>query len=448
MTGIGIILIAINIVALCIWMFENTGPIHEQRELEIVAESIIKEKGSYSATEECKQIIDEKYAFAMLIDENGNVVWNRNLPDDVPRHYTLSEVAGFSRWYLKDYPVGVWRNETGIVVLGSPKGSYWKYNLEYDMNSIRRLPQYGIYFLGINGLLNFLLALGLGLILYKSLKPLASGIEKLSKREETDLATTGVLGDLSEKINITSERLKKQDELLQKRDYARLNWIRGISHDIRTPLSMIMGYAAQIEEDESLGYQSREQAMIIKRQSTKIRDLVNDLNLASKLEYDMQPIKIDKIYPAEIIRHIAASFLNDQIGEKNSIELDISDTAQGSCMMGDTTLLGRALTNIIINSVKHNLDGVEITISARCIRNYYEICVEDNGQGVTKEKLAKLCTPHKHTLEDDNQELPHGMGLLIVEKIIDAHRGQWYILSEEGKGFSYIIQIPLSKSHL
>ena len=62
-----------------------------------------------------------------------------------------------------------------------------------------------------------------------------------------------------------------------------------VSHDIRTPLSMVMGYAGQIEDNESLPESERKKARIIRQQSTKMKNLINDLNLASKLEYNMQP---------------------------------------------------------------------------------------------------------------------------------------------------------------
>ncbi|UQT50251.1 hypothetical protein M5E87_12360 [Flavonifractor plautii] len=77
----------------------------------------------------------------------------------------------------------------------------------------------------------------------------------------------------------------------QERDFARSDWINGISHDIRTPLSMVMGYAGQLEADPVLLPRRRAQAAIIRRQSQTIRDLINDLNLTMRLDYAMQPLR-------------------------------------------------------------------------------------------------------------------------------------------------------------
>lgn len=72
---------------------------------------------------------------------------------------------------------------------------------------------------------------------------------------------------------------------------ARANWIAGVSHDIRTPLSMVMGYAGQLASSSCLETEDRKKAIMIMKQSERMKNLINDLNLASKLEYNMQPIK-------------------------------------------------------------------------------------------------------------------------------------------------------------
>ena len=83
---------------------------------------------------------------------------------------------------------------------------------------------------------------------------------------------------------------------------------------IRTPLSMVMGYASQLEDNPHLSSDEREQARIIRRQSEKIKTLVNDLNLASKLEYEMQPLRTDSIVPAALVRGVVAEFSQQWTG--------------------------------------------------------------------------------------------------------------------------------------
>ena len=77
---------------------------------------------------------------------------------------------------------------------------------------------------------------------------------------------------------------------------------------------MVMGYANQLEEDPALPPARREQAAIIRRQSQTIRDLVNDLNLTMRLDYEMQPLRRARLRPAALVRQAAADLLNGRAG--------------------------------------------------------------------------------------------------------------------------------------
>ena len=72
-------------------------------------------------------------AFAMLLNEEGCPVWSYNLPESLEHSYSINQVASFSRWYLADYPVSVWGDEIGLLVIGYPKGSVWNYYIHLDM---------------------------------------------------------------------------------------------------------------------------------------------------------------------------------------------------------------------------------------------------------------------------------------------------------------------------
>ena len=75
----------------------------------------------YLEEEGYKLLEDTGAAFAFLLNDSGNRIWNWQVPEEIPVHFTLGEVASFSRWYLKDYPVRVWNCEEGLLVMGNPR---------------------------------------------------------------------------------------------------------------------------------------------------------------------------------------------------------------------------------------------------------------------------------------------------------------------------------------
>ena len=78
-------------------------------------------------------------AFAVLLDDGGDPVWSYRLPENLNHHYTTSQVASFTRWYLDDYPVSVWGGERGLLVLGHPRGSVWNYSIHQNMEDFQGL---------------------------------------------------------------------------------------------------------------------------------------------------------------------------------------------------------------------------------------------------------------------------------------------------------------------
>ena len=109
-------------------------------------------------------------------------------------------------------------------------------------------------------------------------------------------------------------------------------------------------------------------------------------------------------------------------------------------------MLRRAIGNLITNSQTHNPDGCTISVCVRKSDTEYKIVVEDNGVGVTDEKLEKLrTTPHYMMSDSWTTEPRHGLGLLIVGQIVSAHNGT--VSFDHGKqgGFAVTISFPIPK---
>lgn len=413
------------------------------------ADSMEETEGIYAVSEEMEQKLQDSGIWAVYIDNRtGQALWHTDyLPEEIPLEYTFSQVSSLTRGYLSGYPTFTGEGENGLMILGYPKDSFWKHMYaSWDMQMIKSMPRTVLIVLAGNIILVFIIYVGANSGLLRSVKPIAEGIQKLPTGEAVNLKETGILSELAADINQTSEMLQTQKYLLLKKDAARANWIAGVSHDIRTPLSMVMGYADQLSGSENLGKEERTKAGVIVRQSRRIKNLINDLNLASKLEYNMQPLSVKEENAVALVRQVAVDFINTDIEGRYPIEWETPEELTFCAIRADRDLLKRAVSNLIQNSMNHNEEGCTIWISVVREGKNCEISVEDNGHGATDEELRKLSSaPHYMVCDNSVEEQRHGLGLQIVKQIARSHGGRTVIGHGTHGGFGVKMILPCAK---
>ena len=441
-----ILFVILNVAFFAIVFVRNTSTFSPWDMADNAAAALQLTDDGYSISEDIMVELKEQNAWAILINnDTRQVVWQTdNLPNNVPMQYTLSDIAELTRGYVDGYPTFTGKAQNGLLVLGYPKDRFWKHTrASWDYNFIANLPKNTIIILAINTVLIFLIYVATNSKLLRSIRPITNGIQDLSSGSPVCIKENGVLSELAEKINKTSEILQKQAEQLRKKETARANWIAGVSHDVRTPLSMIMGYAGQLENSKNLSEVERKKAAVIVKQSNRMKDLINDLNLASKLEYDMQPLTMKQENAISIIRQVIVDFMNMNIDDKFPIEWKTADSLSACYINADKDLLKRAISNLIQNSINHNENGCVIYASVDDDNNACKICIEDSGIGASDEQIDRLNnTPHYMVCDTNTTEQRHGLGLLIVKQIIKGHNGEIIIDHSEYGGFKVVLTIP------
>ncbi len=391
--------------------------------------------------------------WCILLDENGDIIWSLNKPSDIPEHYSLNDIARISKWFLCDYPVYMRTEDYGLFILGIPKNAVGKYSIEYTMEWFATLPRRILCVFILNFTIAAVLSSLFGSFLYKKIRLLTQGLAKLRNEESVALPAKGIFKEPFSNINRTSQALARKNALLASRDSARSNWISGISHDIRTPLSMVVGYGGQLAESMELSEDNRRYASIITAQGLKIKKLIEDLNLISSLEYDMQPTHKTLLQISVLLRSVVGDILNSNLinvesntempsSSEDNIDVlkkqpryDISLSLHcGSAMVsGDESLLSRAFYNLLLNSITHNENGCLITVSGSVQGESVLLEIADNGQGVPEKVLESL---------DTLPNTAHGFGLPMACKIIRAHGGTFH--AENRDGFAVTIKLPLA----
>lgn len=438
MVGIIALFLLLNVVlffSVLIWAWQ-TSETPDLSMSEICDRITLDGTGHLTAAGELAEMLEEHHAWTMVLDDTGTVIFQSRLPEELPRRYTTADVAKFSRWYLGDYPVYVQEHPQGLLVVGGEEGSRVKYYFSLTESYVRKLL-FGLAAVFLTNIIVVILLIWKDTRhIEKAVTPILRGIETVSSGQPVSLPEKGELAEINRQLN-------KAGAFIAKKDTARADWISGISHDVRTPLSVILGFAGQMEDDRTLPAPAREQATCIRKQGERLRSLISDLNLTSRLEYSMQPLRMEKVYLVELVRQVVCEFLDGGLEERYEIEFCADQESESVSILGDEALLKRALGNLIQNSIVHNPQGCRIAVSVLCREACITVDVADDGAGVSAEMLKKL-TAGSHHLEstDEKLNLRHGLGVLLVRQIVEAHKGTMTMESAPQKGFRTVLTFP------
>ncbi|AMB93691.1 sensor histidine kinase [Aerococcus sanguinicola] len=417
-----------------------------------VAQEITYKEGTYQLSASGAQALKEEGAWAFLIAKDSpKILWRSDhIPIDLGNQVRTADIASFNSGYLADYPTFTGSSDLGLLVVAFPKQSYWKLqHPSWPYAFIAKAPQYVTLMIGLDLVLLLAIYLFANRRLLSSLGPLAEAIQALPSKQKLTLTVSGPLAQIAQKINQASALLHDQQSQLKKKDQARSQWISSISHDIRTPLSMVMGYADQVMSSQHLNPSDQKKVAAIFIQGQKIKDLVEDLNLSSRLDYQMQPLKLDQVNLLALSRQVVADFLNSLDEDRYPIAFNYQGPGTDCLIWADSGLVQRALTNLITNAIRHNPQGCRIQVDLQVLDEAIMISVSDNGQGLppnqVQELQAEVFQENKDQAAFQGQ---HGLGLRIVRQIMANHHGDFQIRALSPQGFQARIIFPRNQQKL
>lgn len=437
--GIVLLFFGVNLVLIVgILLLGSASGSDTSFSIEEFSDHLSFQNGSWEIEDSELQLLEENRAWAMLLNDNGTVAWEYDLPQTLPRYYTVADVASFSRWYLEGYPVKIWsRTDGSLLVIGFQHGTWVKYHYALEWPYITVLLGGSIAFFLINLILIVFLILRNTRKVEKAMTPILQGIQDLTHGKVQHLDENGELAEINAGLNRAAAYMHQKDN-------TRAEWIRGVSHDIRTPLSMVLGYASELEDDALLPQEARKQAGIIRRESEKMKRLIDDLNLTTKLEYALQPVHRKEVDWVELNRQTVSEVLNNGLDSRYEIAFTEIQPGRAIHLMGDAGLLQRMLENLIRNCITHNPQGCTITLSVG-EENGNALCViSDDGVGIAPDRLEALNGGDAiDSSQSGDEKTEHGLGLKLVAQIVRAHQGTISFASSIPHGLTVKIVLPL-----
>ncbi|WP_300402645.1 ATP-binding protein [Nocardioides sp.] len=232
-----------------------------------------------------------------------------------------------------------------------------------------------------------------------------------------------------------------QDEL-HVLDSAKDDFVSNVSHELRTPLTTISGYLEMVADEFQGQLEPRHDRMLeaTRRNVTRLRALIDDLLALSKAEQrasDLEPADVNQMVMDAVtdIRMTAA---------RRGISVEVSAPDDPMMVVSDRAMLYRAFLNILTNAVKFSHDQGSVDVTVKRVRNRVEISVRDHGIGIPKAELDRLGTRFFRASNAMSNEIAGtGLGLRIVQTIIDRHAGDVIIESAEGEGTTVFVRLRL-----
>lgn len=409
-----------------------------------VSSNITPSNGTYKVNQTAKKLIKKHNLWVMILDQkSGNEKFNIKKPKNIKTQFDYADVIKFSRYYLDDYPIftQIKKEQKDIYIIAFPKESIIRYgNNFFDLKRIQIFPILILVIIFVNCLFCLFLYLYSVTFLNRNIQPIINAIGKLPVGLNKQVNSVQELDRLTLAVNSANKKLRKNEEFKE-------NWISGIAHDIKTPLSVIVANTSlAIEKTDNDDLLKNLKPTLV--ESHYIQNLLNDLNIFARLTNSNLKLnqEITDIIP--FFKEIIIQIINQEIWNDFNFEFIPDNKLLGKKMYIEKSLMSRVIHNLIYNSVLHNPSGCNIQIVLNYIsRNKFSVIIRDNGIGTSTDRLKNI-----NKIEEFNFDISgvrrSGMGLKISNQIVDLHGGSMIITSEQGEYFQTEIILPIESPTL
>lgn len=282
---------------------------------------------------------------------------------------------------------------------------------------------------------------------YEPLEKLNKAMELLTegkRKKPVDYSGPREFVDICDRFNIMVSKLEDSENQRKKLMNDKERMMADISHDLKTPITSIQGYAKALSDGIIVDEDKDKYIKIIYEKSKKLTELINIFHEYSKLEHPDFNLIFEKVDLSEYLRAYIALKYEDIVESGFNIEVDIPEKEMEIKI--DKVQLQRVFDNILGNSIKHNEKGTNIYVSLKEKNDIYEIIIADDGKGISKDIANNIFEAFTVGDESRNSKQGSGLGLAIAKTIVDLHGGTIELEPESIKKFSTQFKIILKKN--
>ncbi len=254
-----------------------------------------------------------------------------------------------------------------------------------------------------------------------------------------NLKLEAIVEDRTKVISSQAEKLKELDELKSR-------FFANISHEFRTPLTLILGRVKRVIE-QTKESSTKDELGIVDRNANKLLELVNQILDISKLESGKMKLEAMLQNIVSVVESQVLAF--SSYAERKKINLSFNASEKEIFIYFDKNKTEKVLINILSNAFKFTPQLGSILVNVSKVGNFVNISISDSGIGIPRMKIPKIFDRFYQVNGSQTREQEGtGIGLALTKELVELHKGKIEVESEEGRGTKFIVKLPLGSNHL
>jgi len=440
-----VITVALGIVALVILAFLVRNPVlsrQVQDRLKAAQNSVITNSQQFienpNALEQIKQMDNVRL---VMFDSGRHVIFDSN-PNDPKLPFPRRNILGRAAQTARDAKGQLWLymfkrlSPDRILVVAAPRPRVPVLNVFADALLIP-VMEGGLIALFLSLILAYVISRWVADPLQNVVRAAQVYPEGLQEMKAISPRGPHEVQDLTRAFNSMVARLERSQK--SQRDF-----VANVSHELKTPLTSIQGFAQAILDETADTPAARKQAaQIIYNEAGRMHRLALDLLDLARLEAGTADLKMSIVNMNLLLQNIVEKFTPQ--AQKTGITVRLNTPDQLPTLIGDGDRLAQVFTNVVDNALKFTPAGGQVSLAAAVVEAEMEISITDSGIGVPKEALPHLFDRFYQVDISRAGGAGHstGLGLAIVKEIVEAHNGKISVRSELGHGTTFAIHLPL-----
>jgi signal transduction histidine kinase/ligand-binding sensor domain-containing protein/DNA-binding response OmpR family regulator len=281
-------------------------------------------------------------------------------------------------------------------------------------------------------------------------------VVKSKKKNAFEQKNVNLLKNIAVYISIALDnsnkykKIQQQSEQLSELDRIKTRFYTNISHEFRTPLSLILGPIEELQKGKNLTFKERKYVNIIHQNGTRLLRLVTQIMDLSKLEDGVLRLEVSEGDICETLHSIIDSFYF--VAEKKYISLGVNSELKSFVGYFDKDKIEKIAYNLLNNAFKYTDPGKDVEVDIKFIRDLkqkhaVQIAIKDTGIGISSAEIDNIFQQYYRVQNNYTQNVfGTGIGLSLVKKLVELHHGHLEVESEEGIGTTFTVTVPLEKN--